>query len=302
MRRPKPLIWLLLLLTAANVGMFLFRDHFTYVSYARRAELYGDCDPACWQKWKQFALDYPEAELAEAKRIGDSVVGDEREEGTKVLLLARFLYTSFHEQEGNPSADLLRASPLQQFLRLRHSKSEALWCGNYSSMMAYFCWAQGIPSRVVGVLKPGDQHVLNECYLASAGRWVMVDITSDRFLVADRQGKWLDFQEVKARLLENDTLAAAGSSGSVERLSAAVPVAARYYLADAENIYYHRVDNAAAYRFGEKLKRYVWPVSWYDIYATEGKWNLGFWLKTGLLLSWLLVFFVFCIRQTKFKL
>ncbi len=302
MRRSKLLLYLLLLLTLLNVVVFIYRDSFAYRSFAGRTDLYAPCTTPCEEKWGAFVRDYPDEELAEARRISDSIVDGAKEPAKKLLLLAHFLYEQFHAQEGQPSVSLLQASPLQQFHRLRASKTEALWCGNYASMLAYFSWAQGIPSRVVAIARPGDQHILNECYLEGMGRWVLVDVTSNQLLLADRSGRLLDFQEAKSMLAAGSGLTAITSSGEAKPISAATPVVRNYYLADAANIYFHRVDNQSVYRASEKLRRYLLPVSWYDIYGSAPGGNILYWLKVSGLVIWIFVLFVFCIRQTKFKL
>src|SRR5690349_12275803 len=177
MRQITPVHILLSFLTAANLLIYIFRDQFQFMPYSTKSVVYGACGQECINTWQTFRDDYPLNELAEAKHISDSVIGDEQATPKKILAIGRFIYEKFYRQLGSPSSHLNEASPLQQYRMLSASDSVQLWCGNFASMFSWFCWSQGIITRTVEIMRPGDRHVLNECYLAETGQWVMSDVT-----------------------------------------------------------------------------------------------------------------------------
>lgn len=299
MRRPKSLIWLLLLLTAANGLVYLFRSYFQYRPYASREELYRPCDADCRQTWQQYAADFEE-ELPATRRLSDSLTRGATTPGEKLDRLARHLKAGFAAQEGRPDDQLLFSTPLYQYRRLKAEPGLQLWCGNYAEMLAYLCWAEDIPARVVAIMKGGDQHVVNEVYLEEKGKWILVDLTSGFFRVSDTSGTPLDLQAFRdeVRAGKRVTVTRLNGPGTLPPDTAFVRL---YYRPDFDHIYYHRV-HINTYSWPNRVVEYLWPRSWYDIYPAQPGSNLPFWIKEVLLLAWLVLFFVFCIRQTKFKL
>jgi hypothetical protein len=286
----RKLILLFLLLTLANLFIFFFRDDFQYQPYASPASLYAPCDDQCMEKWNQYVIDFPKEELAAAKEISDSIVSGKLNTAEKILALGSFIYDRFNGQMGRPSAELLRSSPLTQFKMLSSSDSVKLWCGNFAEMFSWFCWSQGIVCRNIEVMNPGDHHVLNECYLPEAGRWMMVDLTNNLLMTESNQ-RQLNLYEFMNALKKGEGLMGVRSSGGSLRhqvIDTSESYIQKFYQEDHPYFYYHRVDNQKIYRTGSKLVRYFLPISWYDILELKKQSNLPFYLKEVFSLLWLI--------------
>ncbi|MGZ5287838.1 MAG: hypothetical protein ACXWB9_11655, partial [Flavisolibacter sp.] len=75
------------------------------------------------------------------------------------------------------------------------------------------------------------------------------------------------------------------------------------YYQDKLPLYYHyRINNEAVYTFKEKSRRYLLPVSWYEIFDVNAGNNYLFQIKRVLFVLWLLSFFVFLISLAKFRI
>src|SRR3982751_1261019 len=182
---PVPLI----ILTIINIGILIFHDHFHYKPYASYESLYDDCDDGCIKKWSLFRDDYPSAELQEAKRISDSVIGLRDISTTdKILKIAGFVHQRFIAQSGRPSIELLNASPLKQYKMLCASDTLELWCGNFAAIFSYFCWSEGIVTRNIEILNPADHHIVSECYIPETRKWALIDPTNNLLQLKGNQG------------------------------------------------------------------------------------------------------------------
>ena len=302
MRRRKLIVRLLLLLTAAQVLIFIFRDRFQYRPYASVAELYAPCPAACTATWRLFADDYRN-ELPAAKILSDSVTASLQLSATRVLALGRFLYAKFHNRLGEPPPALLSASPMQQYAMLNANDTMQLWCGNFAQMFALLCWAEGIACRNLEIMNPGDHHVLNECYFPETGRWAAVDLTHNLLLAADSTDSFLDARQLTEAIESGKDIKAwrsAGDTIEIRRWDSGREDLLPYYRKINEVHYYHRTDNERAYGLSNRLRQYFLPVSWYDILTGNGGSNALFYLKDVLALSWLLALAAFL--ATKFYL
>lgn len=304
MRRKKSITIILLVLTAINIAIFIFRDHFYYSSYGDDASLYGSCDQSCFKKWELYKNDYPAEDLREAKRISDSIIGDKNiSAGDKIIRIGNFVYHRFKNQNGRPNTDLLTASPLTQYKMLCSSDTLQLWCGNFAEIFSYFCWSQGIAARNIEIMNPGDHHVLTECYVQDMRQWIMVDPTNNLLTVTNGK-KILNLQTFKEGIQKKTALfewQLSGDSVIYKSIDTNAAFIRNYYSKENPCYYYHRVDNEKAYRMTDKIKRYILPVSWYDIYDNKGQTNTGFYLKLIFMIAWIISFFVFILSRTKFR-
>jgi hypothetical protein len=301
----KTAIIIFLLLTGINLVIYVFRDHFQYQPYSSYEKLYAECDQDCYDTWKQFADDYPKEELAKAKQISDSVTANDYTSSAKVLSLSKFLYDRFKGQLGTPGASLLSASPFKQYEQLSQSGKPQLWCGNFAQVLAWFCWSQGIVCRVVEIMNPGDRHVLNECYIPEMHQWIMIDLTHNQLLTQNKDRQLLDLVTFRNTLKYGAaiyTVQSVNDSLQNTLLNNSQGYISTYYLGDHPLYYYHRVDNDKAYSAGNKLVRYCFPVSWYDISVGKKSSNIPFYLKEVFLFLWLISFFAVLISRTKFKI
>lgn len=304
MRRRKITGRVLLLLTLLQLVVFLFRDRFQYQPYTTREKLYAPCDGNCINTWRQFADDYPASELKKALVIADSVMDPRQQTASQIMILGKFLYRRFYRQLGRPDASLVTASPLEQYEQLSHDSTRQLWCGNFAQMFAFFCWSKGIACRIIEIMKDGDHHVLNECYLPDQQRWVMVDLTNNLLMVTGYPTTPLNLLQFTAALKDSPNLYACrthDTDGIIAPLRGREALL-NYYNPSYPLYYYHRTDNAKAYSTGNKLKQYFLPLSWYDILTPERKTNALFYLKEALVLVWLLALLAFLSGRPKFGL
>jgi hypothetical protein len=292
-----------LLLTLTNIAIFIFRDRFTYHPNATYSSLYSQCDQTCINKWKQFISDYPQQDLIEGKKMLDTVIKKKNiSTSEKILSIAGFLYDHFNKQVGIPSS-VLFTSPLEQFKLLNSNNSLKLWCGNFAFMFTYFCWSEGITSRVVEIKNPGDHHVINECYLPETGKWVMIDVTSNQLLTKNKDGQFLNFLKYKEALKKNFPLfKLAISKDSVEekKIDTSDINLKQYFKTDHPVYYYYRVNDKKIYTTVSKIKRYFLPDSWYELYDNNEHSNILFYAKLLFFILWfialLLAIFKFIIH------
>ncbi len=295
-----------IILTFLNLIVFIFHRHFTYQPYADYSALYQPCTAQCVNQWKLYVNDYPPSELRQAQVISDSIVGSQpATTRQKILTLGSFIYKRFIHQAGTPSVDLLTASPFQQYRILCTSDSFHLWCGNFAQLFSWFCWSQGIPNRIIEIMHPTDRHVLNECYIGATGQWVMVDVTHNLLLVSSRKDDDLDLPSFRDALQKRETLKAwqVSPEGMKEKyINPETAFIVNYYGQSEPLYYYYRIDNKKVYASSEKLKRYMLPVSWYEILYRGKHSNILFYVKEVLLLLWMLSVFVYLASVTKFRI
>jgi len=284
---------LFLLLSITNLFVYIYRDRFAYFPAASYSSLYqSSCDEACVKKWKQFIYDYPASDLLQAKKIADSwIQSDTQTTINKVIKLASAVYNRFNRQLGQPTALLLRSDPLEEYKMLCASDSEKLWCGIYANMFAYFCWAENIPCRIIEIMNPGDAHEINECFIAETNQWVMVDLTTNQLLTKNSKDQLLNLLDFNEALQNSSSLYAVSASGdslTTREISYKESYLPHYTMIN-QLYYYYRINNIAVYRPILKLKRYVLPVSWFEVYDEKKHTNYLFFTKQVLLFLWAVV-------------
>jgi len=275
--------------SVVNLGIFFYRDKFAYHKFATSSSLNStDID-----KWRKFIDDLPKEQLAAANNILDSLRLDDSTSVSKILAIGGMLHGRFYKQTGSPSAQLELKTPLDQFKMLSSSDTIRLWCGHFAGMFAFFCWSEGIPCRIIEIMNPGDHHVLNECYLSEAKKWVVTDVTNNNLLFLDQGNNvYLDLADL--RNSEQRTLVALQSEGSLVKQALVDIVFYKRYFGDKNPInYYYRTDPGQIYKTGEKIKRYFFPVTWFEETNSPTRTNLPFYVKQLFILSWLVSFVLF---------
>ncbi len=293
-------------LSFINLVIYFKRDYFFYQSFPSAASLYAPCNSACIKKWKQFVSDYPGEQMQKAKNILDSSLTlSNLNTSDKALLIGNFLYRHFNKQTGIPSASLSSEDPLEQFKRLSRNDSEKLWCGTYANMFTYFCWCQGITSRVIEIFNPGDHHVINEYYSPEKKQWIMVDVTNNMLMAEDSNQQFLNVLSFIERATSNSILTVYRSSeDSVKRniLNTADFSGKKYFKKDYQLYYYFRVNTKKVYETMAKIRRYLLPETWYSVYDFGGqtKNNFLYLVKVFLICTWLVVA-IFMAKLILFK-
>lgn len=271
-------------LTAINLLIFFYRDHFIYHEYGNYSSLYTPDTLV----WKRLIDDYPKRELDEAKNILDHSINIKGQPASvKIQEIGKFLYNRFHKQTGKAS-HLLAASPLQQYKILTGSDSVTLWCGNFADMFVFFCWAEGIPSRIVEIKNPRNHHVLNESYLPEKGEWVMTDVMNNHLLLWDQNSSRYE----NLLRLRDSTPVTLVSRQAADDSVITQPFQNHFYdrfFGDKNPVYYYyQLNIPEIYRPAEKIKRYFLPVAWYVEVDPRSKDNRSFYIKQFFILLWLI--------------
>ena len=301
----KSLSLLFLFLTVINFVIYFYRDTFHYQPYRSYAELYKVCDINCKTLWKTDFLASSTLEQAEARKISKRWLANTPNSSlTKANLLSKYIYETFGHRYGQPKATLLQLSSLAQYRFLNQHTSDSLWCGIYSGMFSYFAWSQNIITRNIEMKYRGDSHVASECYIPELRKWVVFDPTFGMLGLQNTQGTWLDLQTFREALRRNEPIYVLRSmSGKLELmpLERDTWYLDHYYTpANSTDLYYHHTSLHKAYKPLEKLKRYLFPVSWYDIYDSGSKTNVLYRIKIFFIVLWLLSGGLLLFRVFKF--
>lgn len=278
-------LFIFTLLTAVNAVLFLYKSHFEYKPYASEQELYAPANGI----WRQYLSDFPSASQQATTWFLDSLFkGNDTAQLAQVNQIGSFLYRQFNDRLGKPVPDQEPRSPWEMYNFFKSDSSRKLWCGHLAMMFNYFCLARGIESRMIEIMKPGDHHVVNECYVGALQKWVLVDITYNQLQVKAGSGSPMSLVDFRGMQGTATTLLVhtANDSGRVIRPDSGY--IKNYYNSQYPAYYYLTVNPQQVYKTTEKVKRYVWPVSWYRILAAGQKSNFLFYVKQGLLIAWLL--------------
>ena len=171
-------------------------------------------------------------------------------------------------------------------------------------MFSWFCWSQGIICRNIEIMNPGDHHVLNECYLPEQKKWVVVDLTNN-LLALELDGNPVNLLDTRYAVKNRISLQAIRSSGDTMVKTSLGPEErffGAYYKKDIPLYFYHSMNYNKVQRTGYKLKSYLLPLSWYDIYLPEGGSNTGFYTRLLFIVLWIAAFFVFLGSRKKIKI
>ncbi len=273
------------LLSVINAGIFLRKEHFEYRPYASEQELYS----APSGEWRSYLTDFSQADQQAATRFLDSLLkGTESTPLSQIQTIGSFLVRQFGSRLGTPLLNNQLRSPWEMYNYFTADSSRKLWCGHLAMMFNYFCLARGIDARMIEIMKPGDHHVMNECYVPALQKWVLVDITYNQLLVMagpNSPMSLVDFRRVQGK---STTLLVQAANDSDRLIRPDSGYIKNYYKSQFPAYYYVTINPLQVYKTTEKVKRYIWPVSWYRILAAGQPSNFLFFLKQGLLVSWLL--------------
>ncbi|THU31139.1 transglutaminase domain-containing protein [Niastella caeni] len=175
----------------------------------------------------------------------------------RVLKITHFVLQRVKGMDGVPNDALFTLSPVNQLKYVQAGKSK-LWCGNYTSIFAFFACKAGVPVRLVscgdginGNISTGG-HVFAEVWLKEINRWSYVDLLA-RTVSIKKGDQFLNVIDV-SRLLkypgDDPDLVAAYFDGDsiVQKPFSQVAHTARYY--------FHK-DNSFRFYFNDFLKRQI---------------------------------------------
>ena len=272
-------------LTVINAALFLCRQ--AADDEPRRTETRLYQPPG--KEWNRYFADFPAEGQQQAIRFTDSLLqGRDTSRLNQIRLIGRFLYQQFSAQLGKPSLQENYKDPWGMFTYYRADSSRKLWCGHLSMMFTYFCLSQGIETRMIELMKEGDHHVVNECYLPGPGKWILVDLTYDQLFVSrDEQFLGLtDFRRLEGRGDVELQVQAAGDSNRSIRMDTGY-IRNYYGMAIPAN-FYVTVNPEKVYSTTAKLRRYLWPDPWYYRLSDKPTAKYLYYGRLGFLAGWLL--------------
>lgn len=286
LRGYRRLILLFVLLTVINAAFFLCRELTDYQPHRTETSLYK----APSTEWNRYFTDFPVEGQQAAIRFTDSLLqGRDTSRLNQIQVIGAFLYYQFAPQLGRPSFQENYKDPWEMFQYYRADTSRKLWCGHLSMFFTYFCLARGIETRLIELNKPGDHHVVNECFLPGPGKWVLVDLTYDQLLVKknDLLLGLTAFRKLQGR---SDVLLNVRTANDSTRTIRMDTGYIRNYYADTVRVFYYvTVNPEKVYSITAKAKRYLWPDPWYYELRQQPGNQLFFYLRQAVLLTWLLV-------------
>jgi hypothetical protein len=283
--RPGSPFFLFIVLTLLNIAVWQWKNFFEYKPYTSEKALYQS--PPAGTDWQQFLTGFPASDLQSANQFLDSLVkGTDTSSTGQINSIGRYLYRKFGNRLGNPALNDQLHSPWEMYKYFVADSSRKLWCGHLALFFTYFCQARGIDSRMIELFKPGDHHVVNECYIPAYRKWVLVDVTYNQLQVSPVDSEPLSLPEFR-RMAGKDISLVVRQADSTRLLRPDTGYYSNYYSVNCPAYYYITVSRDNVYSTAEKMKRYILPVSWYKILADENKTNWLFYLKQGLILGWL---------------
>lgn len=266
-----------LFLVATNLLIYVNRTHFEYRPLAHYDQLYG-ANPGNWEK---ALADYPEREVLPVRRIVDSLTAGAATQEEKLIRIGRFLYGLFGRRLGDPNSPGEDMGPASFFQLLTRDSTRKVWCGDMARLFNWFAHCAGFRSRIIEIIQPGDHHMVNEVYLHSAGKWVLVDLTN-AILMAGHGADMFNLLEIRQAVLAGRSLPViryVPNGFLKDKLKPEEPVSVRYYRSLSPLYYYQRERLLAVYSGFEKLKRYIWPTTWYLVYDPRAKPNALVYVK-----------------------
>jgi transglutaminase-like putative cysteine protease len=272
------------ILSVLNIIIFYYRDSFQYIPYSNYNSLYMPYDSSGTNKWKESYDNLDKKEIWEADSILQTNTDIKGKTSTieKVLTIGNYIYNEFHAQTGMPSQNSLYLSAIPLYRFLIQNRKEELWCGQYASLMLTFCWSQNIATRYIEIFHPGNHHVINECYIPELGKWIMIDLTNNILMAATKQKTYLnsvDFHHNVNSTQEISIISSVNNKIGQTLLNKNNSFVTTYFKDNDQYYFYHHIDLNKAYCPAEKVKRYLLPIHWYEIYSNKQSNNYLFIIK-----------------------
>jgi hypothetical protein len=295
MERSSTIILIFILLTVCNILIFIFRNTFHYQPYRSYNELYLNCKD-CPQKWGQdYAAPTKKKEVYVATQISNSFIPDTASDFEKGVLIVDHIFSNLGHLSGRPSNDFLELSAMDQYLFSIKGGKDELWCGIYTGIASLFAASQGLTYRNIEIKIGNQSHMVWEVYLKNLKKWFLSDPTFGLLAVTDEYHNLLDLQTFKQKVAGRDKVFALKKVQDKYQyipINKEEPYIQQYYpLYKSLDFYYYHTSLQKAYSSSEKLKRYVLPVTWYEIYSGQDKLNLFFCIKITFLFFWLVSIF-----------
>jgi hypothetical protein len=307
--RLKTIFIITVILAFVNILIFIFRNKgFEYVRYSDKEELYAvNPDSSFFRKWSAENERFSYEQLySGVKLLKDSIGLDSiKDDRTKMIKTAAWIFRRFRFQVGQPEDTLNKLDPLQQYHYLNSHPDKKLWCGHFQRMFGFFITSAGLINRYVEIVPKKidsmpDFHEVNEVYLKEENIWIMVDVTRNFLMIRANEkplsaAEYFDFRLeekpgrlffIKAGLGELTYIDSLKQSDSLDK----------YFNRDYLLRYYHSMDLSKVYATQKKMKRYILPDPWYEMYDPLNRHsNILFTVKQFLFIGMLLTFLFWII-------
>jgi hypothetical protein len=302
-------ISLLLLIAAINIFFFVNRNKFgTYKNYVSYDNLYSEKNnqPELRKRWNNTFRFNSNKEKDSARKLAISKAGIILKDSSfqKMIKIAKWISNEFRGiSKGQPIDSVLRLPMLEQYEATVKNQTP-IWCGTYANMFLFFCKASNIETRIIEFFKPGDHHVINECYLPELKKWIAVDLTYNYIFFQNESYKLLNTLDIKTAVENNRLLFVnqAVSDTLIVKKVDGKSIAWEQYLRFNPDIYYYKETNPAhIYTIKDKIKRYIFPVSHYSIFTTAKQSNIWFFIRTFFIYTLFLLIVYLLYRLFKVK-
>lgn len=276
-----------LVIIISNILFFTNRDKTgIYTKYSTYGQLYSDKNNTD-QKRKKWAGTYQFSTSAEkdtAVRIAEREAGITPNDLAfeKIVKTGKWLIQILEKCSPGKPTDSLSALPmLEQLAALKENKSP-VWCGNYGNLFLFFSKANNIETRLIEIMNPGNHHIVNECYVPELKQWVAVDLTNKFLYCINNKGDLLNTLDIINTIQNKEkvymTQVSANSISSIAADNTSMPW--NHYITSRPPVYYYKNTNLdKVYSLPEKLKRYVLPISFFEVYADKQGKNTLFYIR-----------------------
>lgn len=280
----------------------------SYIEYSSAARLYSEKYNQQEQrkKWNNTYHFFSAGEKNDALQLSKKkagITGSEQSQD-KMNKIGKWLVRELSKCETGQQADSISALPMRRQYEAIIEKKTPVWCGTYGNMFLFFCKANDIETRMIEFFNPGDHHVVNECFIPGQNKWVATDLTYNYLLFKDDAGNVLNTIDVISAVRSNKILTIYQAVGDsiVSKTISGDSISWKQYLQPVPDIYFYKETNTAKiYSKSEKLKRYITPVSFYEVYSENRKSNFWFYIRLFFLWIALPLFVYLFYRLVKRK-
>ena len=277
---------LLLVLLLINGIIFFFRAHFNYTKYADYKEVYQANSP---EKWKGLSESFSKQDLTIADSVlkANAVIQGNMSALEKTVAIGTFLRKTYQDHTGPLAISKQYSSALDLYTKTCTSNT-MLHCGHFSYIFPFFCASQGIIARYIGLSDKNAAHVMNEAYIPELHKWVLVDLHYNILLARDSSNQLLDLQQLRSILRKGGSAkiqSFVNDSMLNQPVNQSTGFVKAHYLPDFNYHYYYTIKRDKTVSLSEKIKRYLLPVNWYEVYRPGHNTNILFYFKLLMLLA-----------------
>ena len=214
-----------------------------------------------------------------------------------------WLVETFNQNpRSQPSAALSDSEVMEQFQLARENPEETLFCGNFALFSLLFHSVNDLPTRYIEVVGGNDNHVWTETWLAEHGQWVVADYLHNILLFRDSLGRHLNAADVLHHYETNQEhrLEVLTLEGQGQYIWKALDphIYRLQFSGQPRLLFFHHLRPSLTYRAPEKIKRYLYPTAWYDVYMLKPTSNTGFYVRLLTIYGWLLLTILLITRWT----